>query len=121
MIYVIGNASIDTLFRLEHLPLPGETLVAEAGTTEDLGGKGANQAIVVARCGGHVRLVGPIGTDAAGQRIRANLAAEGVATDGLWERPVPPIAASSCRSCRREHDRQWRCRTAIWKSTQWNV
>jgi len=90
MIHVIGNATIDTVIRLARFPLPGETVVAEQGTTEDLGGKGANQAVVAARCGAAVRLVASIGRDESGRRIRANLAAEGVATDGLrdWDGPT---------------------------------
>jgi ribokinase len=84
MIHVIGNASIDTVIRLARFPMPGETLVAEQGA-EDLGGKGANQAIAMARCGTPVRLVAAIGRDESGKRIRANLEAEGVATDGLEE------------------------------------
>jgi len=88
MIHVIGNATIDTLIRLERFPRPGETLVAD-GATEDFGGKGANQAVVIARCGVAVRLIAAIGGDEAGQRIRDNLSAEGVITDGLWVCPRP--------------------------------
>jgi len=87
MIHVIGNATIDTVIRLTRFPLPGETVVAEQGTAEDLGGKGANQAVVAARSGARVRLVAAIGRDEGGRRIRANLESEGVATDGLrdWD------------------------------------
>ena len=83
MIHVIGNATIDTVIRLARFPLPGETVVAEQGAHEDLGGKGANQAIAIARCGARVRLVAAIGRDESGRRIGANLEAESVATDGL--------------------------------------
>ena len=82
MIHVIGNAAIDTILSVERFPRPGETIVA-GGVAEDLGGKGANQAIAVARCGVPVRLVAAIGADAAGARIQQTLEAEGVATDGL--------------------------------------
>lgn len=88
MIHVIGNAAIDTIIRLERLPLPGETVIAE-GAAEDLGGKGANQAVMIARCGLPVRLVAAIGDDAQGRRIRDNLAMENVMTDGLWSWPGP--------------------------------
>ena len=50
-------------------------------------GKGANQAIVAARCGAPVRLVAPVGDDALGKRIRSNLAREGVQTDGMTASP----------------------------------
>jgi ribokinase len=51
--------------------------------TEDLGGKGANQAVAARRAGAKVSLIAAIGDDAAGERIRATLAAEGVLTSGL--------------------------------------
>ena len=82
MIHVVGNAAVDAIIRVERFPLPGETIVGR-GLTEDLGGKGANQAIIVARCGEEVRLVAAVGADAAADRIRRNLAAERVGIDGV--------------------------------------
>ena len=79
---MIGNAAVDTVIRVDRFPRPGETIVA-LGASDDLGGKGANQAVATARCGAKVRLVAAIGADAQGERIRSNLAAEGVVTDGL--------------------------------------
>jgi ribokinase len=67
---------------VDELPRSGETIVA-LGVSEDLGGKGANQAIVAARCGAPVRLVASIGDDALGERIRWTLAREGVEIDGM--------------------------------------
>ena len=87
MIHVVGNATLDTLSRLERFPQPGETVVAR-GADEDLGGKGANQAIVVARCGRSVRLRAAFGGDPPGERIRRALAEEGVG-DGLAIWPGP--------------------------------
>jgi sugar/nucleoside kinase (ribokinase family) len=70
------------VIRLDRLPRPGETIVVR-GAAGDLGGKGANQAVVLGRCRQDVRLVAAIGADAVGERIRANLVAERVRTDGL--------------------------------------
>jgi ribokinase len=86
MIHVIGNAAVDSVIRVERFPRPGETIVA-LGASEDLGGKGANQAVVAARGGALVRLVAPIGDDALGERIRSSLAREGVQTDGVTVSP----------------------------------
>jgi ribokinase len=86
MIHVIGNAAVDSVIRVERFPRPGETIVA-LGASEDLGGKGANQAVIAARCGAPVRLVAPIGDDALGERIRSSLAREGVQTDGVTASP----------------------------------
>lgn len=82
MIHVVGNAGIDTIFRVDRFPLPGETLVARA-MREDIGGKGANQAIVVSRAGAQVSLAAAIGDDDGGRRVRAVLASEGVLGDRL--------------------------------------
>jgi ribokinase len=82
MIHVIGNGAVDNIIRVDRFPRPGETIVA-LGASEDVGGKGLNQAVVAARCGAQVRLVAAIGDDAWGERIRSNLAQEGVLTDGL--------------------------------------
>jgi ribokinase len=86
MIHVIGNAAVDSVIRVERFPRPGETIVA-LEASEDLGGKGANQAVIAARCGAPVRLVAPIGDDALGERIRSRLAREGVQTDGVTASP----------------------------------
>jgi ribokinase len=87
MIHVVGNATLDTLIRLDRFPQPGETVVAR-GADEDLGGKGANQAIVIARCGQSVRLRAALGADPPGERIRRALILEGVG-DGLTIWPGP--------------------------------
>jgi ribokinase len=86
MIHVIGNAAIDSVIQVERFPRAGETIVA-LGASEDLGGKGANQAIVARRCGAPVRLLAPIGDDALGERIRSSLAREGVQMEGLTTSP----------------------------------
>ena len=82
MIHVVGNAAVDTVIRLDRFPRPGETIVAREAA-DDLGGKGANQAVAIARCRQKVRLVAAVGADAFGDRIRQSLAAEGVEVDGL--------------------------------------
>ncbi len=92
MIHVIGNAAVDTIIRVDRFPQPGETIAA-LGATEDLGGKGANQAIAAARCAADVRLFAAIGDDAEGKRIRSSLAGEGVLTDGL---AVSPYGTDRC-------------------------
>jgi hypothetical protein len=45
---VVGNAALDLSLRVAHLPAAGETSLA-VETLYDLGGKGANQAVVAAR------------------------------------------------------------------------
>jgi ribokinase len=49
-----------------------------------MGGKGSNQAVVIARAGVPVRLVAAVGNDKVGDSVRERLAREGVIADGLW-------------------------------------
>lgn len=74
-VHVVGNVCVDTSFRLERLPLPGETLNA-AAAGEGPGGKGANQAVAAARTGAAAALWAPVGRDAASDRVEGLIAAE---------------------------------------------
>ncbi|QDQ97627.1 ribokinase [Tomitella fengzijianii] len=81
-IVVVGSANLDTTARVPRLPTPGETVLG-GDTGESVGGKGANQAVAAARLGRRVALVGSVGDDPAGRRIRAALTAQGVQVDHL--------------------------------------
>lgn len=85
---VIGNLTLDESFPLPRLPGPGETLLAE-GCTRDLGGKGANQAVLLARAGIATRLAARIGRDANAIELRAQIAREGLEPDGLIGTDAP--------------------------------
>ena len=85
---VIGNLAIDETFRVPHLPQPGETLLADA-VSSDLGGKGTNQAVVLARCGVRTRLVARLGRDEQASRLRALLAREPLDLAGLIATEAP--------------------------------
>ncbi|WP_031356806.1 ribokinase [Caballeronia sordidicola] len=74
---VIGNAAIDQVFRVDHLPLAGETSLA-IDTLHDFGGKGANQAVMAQRAGAQVQLFAALGDDADGDRFLARLVEEGI-------------------------------------------
>lgn len=75
--FVFGNAAIDEVFLVRALPAPGESVLSRAGRVS-LGGKGANQAIAVARTGVPTCFVGVVGSDWQGEAVRAVLAAEPV-------------------------------------------
>lgn len=83
--FVFGNAAIDEVFLLSALPDPGESVLGVAGHT-GLGGKGANQAIALARTGIPTTFVAAVGKDPFGKRIRESLAREPL-TVTLLERP----------------------------------
>lgn len=74
---VVGSLNLDTVLRVAALPGHGET-VSSVERSEQLGGKGLNQAVAAARAGVSVAMVGAVGADRAGQRLLDGLAAEGV-------------------------------------------
>src|SRR5207247_9524745 len=79
---VVGSANVDYTVALPRLPSPGET-VSGGTLLVNLGGKGANQAIAARRLGGEVRMIGCVGADTDGRRIRAALTEAGIGIDGL--------------------------------------
>lgn len=83
---VFGSINIDMVARLHHFPAPGETLHAQ-GTDLGLGGKGANQAVAVARLGAEVLLMGRTGDDMFADYAATSLRRRGVGPDGLFRSP----------------------------------
>lgn len=89
MIAVVGSVNLDVVVSVERHPAPGETVIG--GDVRELpGGKGANQAVAAARLGAEVALVGRVGADEAGRRLRAGLLAEGVDVTLLVDDPQAP-------------------------------
>lgn len=81
-IFNLGSINIDHVYRVAHLPGPGET-VADMGYASGLGGKGVNQSLAAAAVGATVHHIGALGAD--GRWIRDRLATAGIATDHLAE------------------------------------
>jgi ribokinase len=79
---VVGSANVDYTVALARLPEAGET-VTDGTLLVNLGGKGANQAVAARRLGAEVRMIGCVGRDAGGDRLRESLTAEGIDTAGL--------------------------------------
>jgi ribokinase len=83
-IIVVGSINMDLVASAENVPRPGETLIGNAFQTF-FGGKGANQAVAVARLGYPSIMVGNVGDDAFGEQLktglrRANVSIEAVDT-----------------------------------------
>ncbi|MGN8249463.1 ribokinase [Pseudomonas sp. SMV7] len=76
-VVVVGSLNMDLVARAQRLPRAGETLPGDSFFTVP-GGKGANQAVAVARLGGSVAMIGNVGDDAYGQQLRQALHVEGV-------------------------------------------
>ncbi|MCT4778047.1 MULTISPECIES: ribokinase [Exiguobacterium] len=81
-IVVIGSVSMDLVVTTDKRPQAGETVIGQAFQTVP-GGKGANQAVAAARLGGRVEMVGCVGSDEFGQRIRQNFEQNKVGTQYL--------------------------------------
>jgi ribokinase len=79
---VVGSLNMDVVCRVARAPEAGETVLgSDAGFIP--GGKGANQAVACARLGGTVRMIGRVGADAFGPRLRDGLDREGVDVRGI--------------------------------------
>lgn len=76
---MIANASVDETYAVASLPRPGESMIGRF-VARDLGGKGANVAVVLARAGVATTLVAVVGDDDRGAFVRARLAAEPLKT-----------------------------------------
>ncbi|MCP5039235.1 MAG: ribokinase [Rhodobacteraceae bacterium] len=79
-VFNLGSINADHLYRVPHLPAPGETLAATAHHT-GLGGKGANQSVAAALAGSRVVHIGAVGPGARWALDR--MAGFGVETDKI--------------------------------------
>jgi ribokinase len=79
---VVGSLNMDMVTRVSRFPAAGETMCGESFRIFP-GGKGANQAVALARLGASVQMVGAIGDDMLGAGYRDILLTEGVGVEGL--------------------------------------
>src|SRR6266540_1666094 len=83
-VVVVGGANIDYLVKGEELPKPGTTVTGQL-FQEAPGGKGANQAVAIARLGGRAAVIASVGSDQRGARRAARPRVRG------HERDCPPL------------------------------
>ena len=76
-VFVAGSINMDVVATADRHPKVGETVAGKA-VHYFPGGKGANQAVAAAKLGALTTLIGRLGTDAFGNRLRAFLAAQSV-------------------------------------------
>lgn len=88
MIYVLGSINMDMVARVPHMPVGGETLTADKYYVNP-GGKGANQAVAIAKLGGKVAMIGKVGSDETGDALKNNLKAMGVDVSMVTRADVP--------------------------------
>jgi ribokinase len=78
-IVVVGSINLDLVAAADHIPQVGETIIGNSFKTF-YGGKGANQAVAAARLGYPVAMVGNVGDEAFGAKLRTGLEDAGVNT-----------------------------------------
>ena len=92
-ILVVGSSNVDLTARVDHLPVPGET-ITNARSEQALGGKGANQAVAAARLGGDVTFVTMLGQDAYADQLRAQFETVGISMDYVLDTPAAPTGTA---------------------------
>lgn len=80
---VVGSANVDLSIYTEQLPRPGETIFGRDFHL-GFGGKGANQAVAAALCGGDVSMVARVGDDLFGQATIDNFRSKGIDASNVW-------------------------------------
>ncbi len=81
-IIVVGSTNMDMVVKTGHIPVPGETVLG-GDFFMNPGGKGANQAVAIARLGGKVVFVSRIGDDVFGKQSVQLFEEEGIDISGL--------------------------------------
>ena len=81
-IVVVGSINTDLVAVTKRIPVVGETVIGSDFQIHP-GGKGANQAVAVARLGYPVRLIGRLGSDTFGTELRSHLQNAGVDIAGV--------------------------------------
>ncbi len=80
-ILVAGSLNMDQIVRVPRIPALGETLLGAGSLKLVPGGKGANQAVAMARLGAPVAMAGRVGNDPFGERLLSSLQSDNVDTD----------------------------------------
>ncbi len=81
-IVVVGSINTDLVAVAERIPAVGQTVIGSDFQIHP-GGKGANQAVAIARLGYPVRLIGRLGSDHFATQLRTHLQSAGVDTAGV--------------------------------------
>lgn len=81
-VIVFGSINMDLITKTHRLPVAGETLLGQSFFTVP-GGKGANQAVTLARLGVSTTMVGRVGKDRFGEVLLTSLQSAGVSTNDV--------------------------------------
>lgn len=81
-VVVMGAINMDMYVHVEDFPKYGENIQAKE-LDQQVGGKGSNQAVTVAKQGVNQALIGTVGNDDFGKQILNSLSQQGVKTDHI--------------------------------------
>ena len=91
---IVGSCNIDLVAYTPRMPGPGETILGDRFVM-GFGGKGANQAVMAARLGASVSMIGALGDDLYADMTVHNFTEQGVDAGRIARRPgssgVAPI------------------------------
>lgn len=91
-ILVIGSINVDYVIHTDRLPKLGETITG-SDFAMNFGGKGANQAVAIAKAGCSVKMLGAVGNDLSGDLALKNLEDCGVDSSEVLRVDAPTGAA----------------------------
>jgi ribokinase len=83
---VFGSLNMDLVSQVPRLPASGETILGSSFVTTP-GGKGANQAVALAKLGVPTVMIGRVGDDDFGRSLLADLTALNINTNGVLVDP----------------------------------
>lgn len=89
LITIIGSSNMDMVVKADRIPEPGETILSGSFFMNP-GGKGANQAVAVAKLGGNAVFISKLGNDLFGEQFAGLFKKEGINTRYLLSDPVLP-------------------------------
>jgi ribokinase len=98
----VGSINTDLVAIAGKIPAVGETVLG-TGFQIHPGGKGANQAVAVARLGYPVRMIGRLGNDSFGAQLRSHMQSVGVDCSGVTTCEQPSGVAVILVSSRGEN------------------
>jgi len=88
-IVVVGSCNTDMVVKSNRIPVPGETILG-GNFMMNPGGKGANQAVAVARMGGNTTFISKTGNDLFGRQSVEMYSEENINTDFIFSDPNLP-------------------------------
>lgn len=95
MIAVLGSINVDLVAGVEEIPKVGETLTGHS-FQRHFGGKGANQAVALAKLGVETVFLGKVGCDDFGDAVLKSMAADGVDVSRVGRASAPTGTALIC-------------------------